>query len=348
MLAPKALDTNGLPAFFRLPYLLKSVFGCFLGLLLCMTGSDRSLIAQESESADVIRVRTDLITVPVIVTDSRGRRVVGLTQSDFLLHAGGRAQEIGFFATGTSRVALTFLLDTSGSAREYLGEERDAALSLLSRFGLRSEVSVLQFNDTSTVVVPFSVDTQEARKGFDLPSVSGRHTAIFNAAMTALDLMNQRGVDPTERRIVILLSDGLDTVSTVKASNVIEHARESAVSFYVIHFPLFTPQGDRLAPRRAASGFRNLAEKTGGQYFVVGNANSALATHRKNDLSQVFKMIEEDLAGQYLLGFYADELYRDGHAHRLEVTTLTKVQGYRVKILRGEYRLTPAVKELSP
>lgn len=348
MLAPTTLDTNALPAFSRLPHLFKSVCGSLLGLLLCLTGSDRSLIAQESDPTDVIRVRTDLVTVPVIVTDSHGRRVGGLTQRDFVLHAEGRAQEIGFFATGTSRVALAFLLDTSGSAREYLGAERDAALSLLSRFGSQSEVSVLQFSDTSTLVVPFSVNIQEARRGFDLPSVSGRHTAIFNAAMAALHLMNQRKVDPAERRIVILTSDGLDTVSTVKASNVIEYARKSAVSFYVIHFPIFTPQGDRLAPRRAASGFRDLAEKTGGQYFVVGDATSALAAHQKNDLSQVFKMIEEDLAGQYLLGFYADELYRGGRAHRLEVSLSTKVHGYRVKTLREEYRLGPSVKELSP
>ena len=341
MLLPKALDTNALPAFSRLPYLFRFVFGSLLGLLLCLTGSVRSLTAQERDAADVIRVRTDLVTVPVIVTDSRGRRIVGLTQSDFQLHAEGQAQEIRFFATGATRVALTFLIDTSGSAREYLGAERDAALSLLSRFGPQSEVSVLQFSDTSTVVVPFSVNIQEVRKGFDLSSVSGRHTAIFNAAMAALHSMNQRKVDATERRIVILTSGGLDTVSTVKASNVIEYARKSAVSFYVIHFPTFAPQGDRLAPRRAASGFRDLAEKTGGQYFLVGDAKSALAAHRKNDLSQVFKMIEEDLAGQYLLGFYPDGMYRDGRAHRLEVSPSKKVHGYRIKTLREGYSLAP-------
>jgi len=340
MLAPyEALDTNALPARARRSPLLKSGFGFLFAVVLCLMSSAPSLIAQEVEPEDVVRVRTDLVTVPVIVTDSRGRRVVGLAQSDFLIHTEGQPQRIGFFATGTSRVALTFLLDASGSAREYLKDQRDAALSLLSRFGSQSEVSVLQFSDTPTVVVPFSVNIQKAREGFDFPTVSGRHTAIFNAAMAALRLLHERKSDPTERRIVILTSDGLDTASTLKASNVIERARRDAVSFYVIHFPIFTPQGGRLAPRRAASGFRDLAEKTGGHYFVVGDAKSAVAAHAQNDLPLVFKAIEEDLAGQYLLGFYPDELSRDGRGRRLEVSIVRNVHSYRVKTLREGYRL---------
>ncbi len=346
MLSPyEALDATALPARAHPSSLLKFAFELLFAIVLSLTNGAPSLVAQEIESDDVFRVRTDLVTVPLIVTDSRGRRVVGLTETDFVLQAEGQAQKIAFFAIGTSRVALPFLIDSSGSAREYLSDEREAALSLLSRFGSQSEVSVLQFSDRPRIVVPFSVNMGEARKGFDFPSLSGRRTAIFDAAMAALELMDQRKVDPTERRIVILTSDGLDNVSTVKASRVIEHARRNSVAFYVIHFPVFTPQGDRLAPRRAASGFRDLAEKTGGQYFVVGDAQSSLATHRKHDLSQVFRTIEQDLAAQYLLGFYPDEVSRDGR--RLEVSFSRKVHGYRINTLRRAYRLDPSVKEPS-
>jgi VWFA-related protein len=236
-------------------------------------------------------------------------------------------------------VALTFLLDASGSAREYLRDQRDAALSLFSRFGPQSQVAVVRFSDDAKVAVPFSVNLQQARAAFDFPAMSERHTAIFNAAMAALQLLDKRKSDPTERRIVILTSDGLDTASTVRASEVIARARRDAVSFYIIHFPIFTPQDGHLAPRRAVSGFRDLAEKTGGRYFQVGDAKSIFAAHSQSDLSQVFKAIEEDLAGQYLLGFYPDDYSRDVGRHSIEVNLVKNLCKYRVKTLREEYSL---------
>jgi VWFA-related protein len=312
-----------------------------VAVLLCLVSNNQSTSAQEADKEEVIRVRTDLVTVPVVVTDSRGRRVFALRREDFLVSTEGHALKTQFFAPGTSRVALIFLLDASGSAREYLRDQRDAALSLFSRFGPQSEVAVMRFSDDAKVAVPFSGEVQQARAAFDFPAVSNRHTAIFNAAMTALQLLDKRKSDPTERRIVILTSDGLDTASTVKASEVIAQARRDAASFYIIHFPIFTPQDGRLAPRRAASGFRDLAEKTGGRYFLIGDAKSILAAHPQSELSPVFKAIEEDLAGQYVLGFYPDDYSRDVGRHSIEVNLVKDLRKYRVKALREGYNLAP-------
>src|SRR5215213_9676114 len=67
---------------------------------------------------DVVRIRTDLVTAPALVTDAGGRRVQGLTQSDFSVRDNGRAVTLAYFAAGTDRVALAFALNTSGSIRE--------------------------------------------------------------------------------------------------------------------------------------------------------------------------------------------------------------------------------------
>ena len=126
----------------------------------------------------------------------------------------------------------------------------------------------------------------------------------------------------SERRIVILISDGLDNASTIKAGPVIQSALQTQVSFYVIHLPLFAPRNGRLAVRPAAKGFRDLAEKTGGKYFLVGDATSALqpAGGTNIDLTPVFQAIENDLKSQYLLGFYANEASRDGRKHLVTVS----------------------------
>jgi hypothetical protein len=86
--------------------------------------------------------------------------------------------------------------------------------------------------------------------------------------------------------------------------------------------PLYQPRDGRLAVRSPAKGFRDLAEKTGGKYFLVGNAASALAPggyDKNNDLTPVFQAIEDDLRSQYLLGFYAGEGARDGRNHRFTI-----------------------------
>jgi Ca-activated chloride channel homolog len=340
MLAPfEAPDLSVPPSRARRSPLRKSACEFLFALSFCVLCMSHSVSAQGIEADEVVRVRTDIVTVPIIAVDSHGHRVLGLRQSDFVLSTEGRPQRIEFLATGASRVALVFLLDASGSARDYLRDQRDVALSLFSRFGPQSEVALLRFSDSTTIAVPFSVDTRKARDGFDFPASPGRHTAIFNSAMTALQLLSERKKDPTERRIVILTSDGLDTASSVKASDVIERALKENVSFYVIHFPIYTPQEGRLKPRPAARGFRNLAERTAGHYFVAGEPMPGLAGHAQVDLSPVFKAIEEDLASQYLLGFYPDEASRDGRLHRIAVTPTRRVSDFRIKTLRDDFRL---------
>jgi hypothetical protein len=99
---------------------------------------------------------------------------------------------------------------------------------------------------------------------------------------------------------------------------VIDAALERRVSFYVIHLPLFEPRNGYLTVRLPSKGFRDLAEKTGGKYFVVGDVRSALQ-QRPPDLTPVFQAIEEDLKSQYLLGFYIAESSRDNRQHVFSV-----------------------------
>ncbi|HKQ51098.1 MAG TPA: hypothetical protein VJT74_01925, partial [Pyrinomonadaceae bacterium] len=105
---------------------------------------------------DVVRVRTDLVTVPALVTDADGRRVQGLTQSDFSVRDNGRAVTLSYFAAGTDRVALAFALDASGSIRELIARQRAAALQLFSRFGRGSRVAVLHFGEKAELLAPFT------------------------------------------------------------------------------------------------------------------------------------------------------------------------------------------------
>ena len=290
------------------------------------------------EDEEVVRVRTDLVVVPVFVTDGRGRRVSGLTQGDFQVRDNGRSVETSYFAAGADSVALLFLLDASGSTRETITQQRETALALFSHFGARSHVAVMQFRERAELTQDFTRDLRAARKAFQIASLPDRRTAIFDAARDAVRAFGTKGRNAAERHIVVLVSDGLDTASDTVPASVIAEANAAGVSFYVIHLPLYAPFEGRLAARKPAKGFRDLAEKTGGQFFVVGDARSSLDPRAEHDLSPIFRAIAEDLQSQYVLGYHADAAGTEPGPHRIEVRlSAPRDRKLRVRQLRQTY-----------
>src|SRR5438552_9604745 len=319
----------------RFPSRLIIAFNLFaLGVVVLITTT------RAQEPGDVVRVRTDLVAVPVIVTDPRGRRVSDLQPADFAVRDERGPLKIDYFAFGTERVALLFALDTSGSAREIIERQRAAALALFVRFGHGSRIAVLHFGDLVRLTIPFTSNSEAALASFSVGARESQGTAIFDGAAAAVRSFDGSGGFSTERRIVILMSDGLDTLSSTSYRRVIDTAQARGVSFYVVHFPLFTPQEGRLAPRPPSKGFRELAEQTGGRYFKFGDARLALNPNARYDLAPVFQAIDEDLRGQYVLGFYPRQAARDAKAHRITVNLLKReYRKFKVLQLKSEYTL---------
>ena len=293
-----------------------------LSLFVCLSvaASFTTAVAQQTgDDEDVIRVNTDLLLFPVRIRDKKGQAVAGLTEQDLSLKDEDQATTGLYFAPGADRVALMFALDQSGSLRQIIAQQQEAALALFSRFGERSSVAVLRFSDTASLATPFTKDLAAARAAFRFRAAPNAQTAIFDAAAQAVTAFDDLPPVRSERRIVVLISDGLDTRSRTSAESVIKAALERRVSFYVIHLPLFEPINGHLEVRRPSKGFKELAEKTGGKYFLVGDAKSALMP-RENDLTPIFQAIEEDLKSQYLLGFYISESSRDNRRHVFSVS----------------------------
>lgn len=275
-----------------------------------------ALAQDTSENDDVVKVSTDLLLFPIRIRDRRGQPVRGLEQSDLALKDKDQVTAGLYFAPGADRVAIVFALDQSGSLREIISQQRDAAVALFGRFSDRSSIAVLRFAESPSLVAPFGRDPEVARAAFNFAVGANQRTAIFDGAASALKMFDELPRVRTERHIVVLISDGLDNASQTKANAVIRAALEKRVSFYVVHLPLFEPRGGRLAVRAPAKGFRELARETGGAYFLVGgDAGDALKLDKTVDLTPIFQAIEDDLKSQYLLGFYLNENARDGRQH---------------------------------
>ncbi|HEX4900413.1 MAG TPA: VWA domain-containing protein [Pyrinomonadaceae bacterium] len=291
---------------------------------------NRVLLQDPSSDDEVIRVNTELLLFPIRVRDRR-KPEQPLTESDLMLKDEDRVTSGLYFSAGADRLALVFALDESGSLREIIAQQREAALALFGRFGEKSRVAVLRFSNSPKLVAEFGRDLEAARSAFTFPAKPNQRTAIFDAAAAAVRSFDSLPRIRSERHIVILISDGLDNASTAKAENIITAALDKRVSFYVIHLPLFTPREGQLAIRSPTKGFRELAEKTGGRFFVAGDAKSALSP-KPVDLTPVFQAIEDDLRGQYLVGFYLGDKANDGRKHKFSLGLPEKVE-YQVRSL---------------
>ena len=289
-----------------------------LALLTLLVLAQNSFGQEPQADDEVIRVNTDLLLFPIRVRDKR-RPERKLEEKDLSLKDDDGVTSGLYFAAGADRLALVFALDQSGSLREVISQQREAALALFGRFGEKSRVAVLRFAERPSVVAEFGRDLEAVRNAFIFPAAPNQRTAIFDAALIAVQAFDALPRVRTERRIVILISDGLDNASSTRVDSVVRSAVDKRVSIYVIHLPLFTPRDGRLAVRPPAKGFRELAEKTGGKFFVAADAKSALSPSPL-DLTSVFRTIEDDLRSQYLLGFYISEAAQDGRKHRFSLS----------------------------
>ncbi len=306
-------------------------------LLVCLCVPSLTFAQQSTDDDEVVRVNTDLLLYPIRIRDKKGRAVAGLTDQDLTLKDQDQVTTGIYFSPGADRVAMLFALDQSGSLREIIEQQREAALALFSRFSERSSVAILRFSSTSLLAAPFTRDLENARAAFKFRAAPNQQTAIFDAAAESLKAFDDLPPVRAERRLVVLISDGLDNRSRTNPDRIIDEAIERRVSFYVIHLPLFEPRDGRLEVRRPTKGFRELAEKTGGKYFLVGDAKSALSP-RQNDLTPIFQAIEEDLKSQYLLGFYISESSRDNRRHVFSVSL--KPEGIEYSVGRMGYSRT--------
>src|SRR5205814_2078944 len=102
---------------------------------------------EEVDEGDVVRVETQLVTVPAIVTDKTGRPMSALRQENFAVFEDGKPQSVTNFATTEAPFEIALLLDTSGSTREDLGLIRDAAKAFVGALRAGERVAIVAFNN---------------------------------------------------------------------------------------------------------------------------------------------------------------------------------------------------------
>ncbi|HEV2914676.1 MAG TPA: VWA domain-containing protein [Pyrinomonadaceae bacterium] len=304
------------------------------------------------DAYDVVRVSSNLVVVPVSVTDATGQPVLGLTAPDFRLEEEGRAQEIAQIGNPEQvPLDIAILLDVSGSINARFAFEREAASRFLKQ--------VLKPADRATVYAIDQVprlelarDTAEraAAKLMAIDPAKGP-TAFYDTVIEASHYLSQSS-PAQHRRVIVVISDGEDNYSekvksaigatrqeqdeiSTKAKGLIynrilmevqREVQSAEVTFYSIN-----PSGEALRlniiSQRAQDGMQQLANATGGNSFVP---------ERLENLDAVFRQIAAELRSQYLLQYYSKDESPTGKFLRIRVTTPSRPQ-LRVRARQGYY-----------
>jgi Ca-activated chloride channel family protein len=178
---------------------------------------------EEVNEGDVVRVETQLVSVPAVVTTSTGRPVAGLRPENFLLFENGQPQRITNFATTEAPFEIALLLDTSGSTRADVALIRQAANAFVDALRSGDRVALVGFNTSGhgqsvtakvEVLAKLTDDRKTLRKGIEnLGSSNG--TPFYDALEIIADEVF--GKPPREemrgRRAVVALTDGVDSTS---------------------------------------------------------------------------------------------------------------------------------------
>jgi VWFA-related protein len=174
----------------------------------------------------------DLINVAVTVTDTNGRFVSGLNKDDFEVYEDGVLQQTSHFDAERVPVSLGLTVDTSGSM---VGDKWTAAQAAIDRFlndllGAQDEVFLYRFSDRPELLQPWSNDRRAT--GRKLAGVQPRGgTAMYDAVATAIPLA-QRGT--RRKKALVVISDGNDTSSQMRVTELTRLIQESEVLVYAI------------------------------------------------------------------------------------------------------------------
>ena len=248
-----------------------------------------SAVKAAATDPPTISVNVRLVNVFVNVTDDKGTPVPGLTKDEFLLSEDEHPQKIAVFERQSELpLEIVLAIDTSGSVHKDLGLEQEAARHFVHSL-LRpiDHLDLMEFADNVREVVFFTNNPGRVDRGLN-DMGRGAATALYSGVYLASQSLAPR----SGRKVLVIISDGGNTVKGTTYDMALEQALRGEVMVYpIIDVPISASAGRDLAGEHALI---TLAQQTGGKYYYADSSS----------LDRTFAQLSEDLRTQYLLGYY--------------------------------------------
>lgn len=281
---------------------------------------------QQSQPATTLKVDVNLVNVFVTVTDEHGAPIAGLTKENFVLREDDHEQKIAVFDKESALpLSIALAIDTSLSTRHDLPLEQASA----KRFAhaILRDVDALSVYAFSEVVYEsthgYTSDLKRIDEGIDHIRV-GAATALYDAIYLASRALDKR----KGRKVIVLITDGGDTISKIDYKEAVRAAEEAeALVYSIIIVPIESSAGRETGGEHALI---QLSEDTGGKYYYATSTTQ---------LDDAFRKISDELRTQYLLAYYPSQHASFSEFRRIEVkvTGVPHATDYGVRHRAGYY-----------
>ena len=313
-------------------------------------------------SDDVVRVETNLTNIFFTAADKQRRFINTLKREDIRVLEDGIPQEIFTFQPNSDLpLSLAILIDCSGSEERTLPDEKVAARTFLESVmrADKDEAAIVSFTGEVTLEQGLTGNISRLRRAIDqvafvppsgyigggvvvggTPPISGTQqtlagsTAIWDAIWATSNELLTDAAEHT-RRAIILLTDGVDTISQVRMQEAINRAIKADALIYAIGI------GDRYTYGIDEGSLKKLTEGTGGRAYFPRN---------ERELDDAFAQIQRDLRERYLIAYSSSNKNRDGSYRRISIEIVNPdVRRENLKLTyRPGYFAKTAVPESSP
>jgi Ca-activated chloride channel homolog len=298
---------------------------------------------------DVIKVETNLVTMPVSVLDRDGRFISGLQQRDFQIFENGVQQKVEYFQSVEQPFTVILLIDVSPSTQFQITEIQDAAIAFVNQLRRDDKVQIISFDERVHILSPVTSDRRILRNAI-LQTEFGDGTSLYEA----VDYVINRQLQQIQgRKAVVLFTDGVDTTSRrANYQTSIREAEESEALIYPIRYDTQSDMnggwggwgGGGTYPQRRRRGWGRVLGgilgggntqgggaagssypeyETGKRYLEDLARNSGgRSFEARNDLSAAFMGIAEELRRQYSIGYYPETVGKVGERKQIRVRVM--------------------------
>ncbi|MFN6964223.1 MAG: VWA domain-containing protein [Pyrinomonadaceae bacterium] len=298
---------------------------------------------------EVIRVDTNLVTMPVSVLDRDGRFVSGLRQQDFKIFENGVEQRIEQFQTVEQPFTVILMIDVSPSTQWQIEDIQNAAITFVDQLRAEDRVMVIAFDEKVHVLARPTNDRYQLQRAIRRARF-GDGTSLYEA----VDHVIQRELRYIQgRKAVVLFTDGVDTTSRrADFGSTIAESEESEALFYTIRYDTsremmaqggggypspYPQQRRRITIADILAGVINAGQlpggggragssseeyETGRRYLETLSRNSGgrgFEADSLTNLDAAFSGIAEELRRQYSIGYYPEKAGQPGERRRISV-----------------------------
>ena len=302
---------------------------------------------EEVSEGDVVRIDTNLVTVPVSVLDRDGRFISDLKREEFKVFENGVEQKLAYFDSTEKPFTVALLLDTSGSTFFHLWEIKEAAIAFAKQLRPQDRVLIVTFDRLVMLLTEATNDQNLITEAVQRNAITGFSTRLYDA----IDLVIKARLNKIEgRKAIVLFTDGVDTASyqaTYKST--LRKVDELDVLIYPVQYDttdfvaaqtrtnatiVTTTISGRNIPTRSSSEITYGTPKASGpgtsifDYKLADQFLHQLATktggrlyeaNERTQLTEAFSKIAEELRHQYSIGYYPQTTLQSGERREIRV-----------------------------